>query len=227
MTFETKLNLLKMKPDQQQQTPTQADNASTGSPSATNSSHTTLDPSDGQQRINRPTTSFDLGASVPGGQSAATSEQVSYVNQAHQEGCFFANDKSCDQQGAGMQTSQSQSQSSSSSSGPATTSVQIQASTSSKSPNFKASEEPVSAGSVGGGAATTSDSSGSDSDSSSHSSSDEADIDEISDWDDYGAEKTRQNLVKLVDKIASSRYFSRRPRIAISKRSCSTSAIVP
>lgn len=53
----------------------------------------------------------------------------------------------------------------------------------------------------------SSDSGESDSDSSSDSSSKEADVDEISDWEDYGAERTRQNIVRFVDKIASSRYF--------------------
>lgn len=53
----------------------------------------------------------------------------------------------------------------------------------------------------------TSDTSDSEFNSSSDSSSDEADIDEISDWEDYGAERTRQNIVKFVDKVASSRYF--------------------
>lgn len=53
----------------------------------------------------------------------------------------------------------------------------------------------------------SSDSEDSDSDSSSDSSFDEADVDEISDWEDYGAEKTRQSIVRFVDKIASSRYF--------------------
>lgn len=52
----------------------------------------------------------------------------------------------------------------------------------------------------------SSDSDESDSDSSSDSSL-EADVDEISDWEDYGAEKTRQSIVRFVDKIASSRYF--------------------
>lgn len=54
---------------------------------------------------------------------------------------------------------------------------------------------------------STSDSDDSDSDSSSDSSFDEAEPNEISDWEDYGAEKTRQNIVKFVDRIASSRYF--------------------
>lgn len=54
---------------------------------------------------------------------------------------------------------------------------------------------------------STSDSEDSDSDSSSDESFDEAELNEISDWEDYGAEKTRQNIVKFVDKIASSRYF--------------------
>lgn len=53
----------------------------------------------------------------------------------------------------------------------------------------------------------SSDTDESDSDSSSDSSFDEAELNEISDWEDYGAEKTRQNIVKFVDKIASSRYF--------------------
>lgn len=53
----------------------------------------------------------------------------------------------------------------------------------------------------------SSNSDNSDSDSSSDSSFDEADANEISDWEDYGAEKTRQNIVRFVDKIASSRYF--------------------
>ena len=64
--------------------------------------------------------------------------------------------------------------------------------------------------SLSGSARTSGESSDSDdsnSDSSSDSSFDEADANEISDWEDYGAEKTRQNIVKLVDKIASSRYF--------------------
>lgn len=52
----------------------------------------------------------------------------------------------------------------------------------------------------------SSESDDSDSDSSSDSSV-EADVDEISDWEDYGAEKTRQSIVRFVDKIASSRYF--------------------
>ncbi|KAG9511052.1 Testis-expressed protein 2 [Fragariocoptes setiger] len=43
--------------------------------------------------------------------------------------------------------------------------------------------------------------------SSDSSSDDELDSDEISDWEDYGAERTRQTIVKFVDKIASSRYF--------------------
>lgn len=47
----------------------------------------------------------------------------------------------------------------------------------------------------------------SESDSSSDSSVDEADVDEISDWEDYGAEKTKQSILRFVDKIASSRYF--------------------
>uniref|UniRef100_A0A6G1SB53 Testis-expressed sequence 2 protein n=1 Tax=Aceria tosichella TaxID=561515 RepID=A0A6G1SB53_9ACAR len=54
---------------------------------------------------------------------------------------------------------------------------------------------------------STSDSEDSDSGSTSDSSFDEAELNEISDWEDYGAEKTRQNIVKFVDKIASSRYF--------------------
>jgi hypothetical protein len=54
---------------------------------------------------------------------------------------------------------------------------------------------------------STSDSENNDSDSTSDSSFDEAELNEISDWEDYGAEKTRQNIVKFVDKIASSRYF--------------------
>jgi len=53
----------------------------------------------------------------------------------------------------------------------------------------------------------SSDSEESEADSSSDSSFDEADVDEISDWEDYGAEKTRQSIVRFVDKIASSRYF--------------------
>lgn len=53
----------------------------------------------------------------------------------------------------------------------------------------------------------SSDSEDDDSDSSSDSSIGEADSNEISDWEEYGAEKTRQNIVKFVDKIASSRYF--------------------
>lgn len=53
----------------------------------------------------------------------------------------------------------------------------------------------------------SSDSDEDESDSSSDSSFDEADVDEISDWEDYGAEKTRQSIVRFVDKIASSRYF--------------------
>lgn len=56
------------------------------------------------------------------------------------------------------------------------------------------------------GESSDSDESGSDT-SSDSSTDDEGNHDEISDWEDYGAEKTRQNIVKLVDKIASSRYF--------------------
>lgn len=53
----------------------------------------------------------------------------------------------------------------------------------------------------------SSDSDEGESSSSSDSSCDEADVDEISDWEDYGAEKTRQSIVRFVDRIASSRYF--------------------
>lgn len=53
----------------------------------------------------------------------------------------------------------------------------------------------------------SSDSSDSDSDSSSESSLNDAAADEISDWEDYSSEKTRQNFVRFVDRIASSRYF--------------------
>lgn len=53
----------------------------------------------------------------------------------------------------------------------------------------------------------SSDTEDSDSILSSDSSSDEGDVDEISDWEDYGAERTRQTIVRFVDKIASSRYF--------------------
>lgn len=53
----------------------------------------------------------------------------------------------------------------------------------------------------------SSDSDERESDTSSDSSFEEGDANEISDWEDYGAEKTRQNIVKFVDRIASSRYF--------------------
>lgn len=53
----------------------------------------------------------------------------------------------------------------------------------------------------------SSDSDEAESNSSSDSSFEEGDANEISDWEDYGAEKTRQNIVKFVDRIASSRYF--------------------
>lgn len=52
----------------------------------------------------------------------------------------------------------------------------------------------------------SSESSNSESEYSS-ASYDGVDSNEISDWEDYGAEKTRQNIVKFVDRIASSRYF--------------------
>lgn len=63
-----------------------------------------------------------------------------------------------------------------------------------------------------GSARTSGESSNTDDESESDSSSDsslddDGNNDEISDWEDYGAEKTRQNIVKFVDKIASSRYF--------------------
>lgn len=136
MTFETKLNLLKIRPDNQGNTDSQS-----------------------------------LGT-----QSSSLNEQKS-DNQTNDVGSVndFSTDNSRDPTQFGA-TNDNQSASASSS--------------------VKFSEESA-----------TSESSDSDLDSSSDSSSGEADIDEISDWEDYGAERTRQNIVRFVDRVASSRYF--------------------
>lgn len=150
MTFETKLNLLKIK----------SDNSGTSNNSSSSSSQ---------------------GATSGANQSASTMNSSTCNNQAH--------------------TSQVSSESSSK-----FETISENNSTNPSSTSNKTSQ------SSSGSARTSGESSNTDDESESESSSDsslddDANNDEISDWEDYGAEKTRQNIVKFVDKIASSRYF--------------------
>lgn len=164
MTFETKLNLLKIKSDnsssnsgstvnqQSSSTSTNQTGSSSCPSSASNSQHTEV-----------PQTSASSASCSS--TSTSTTKDSNMFNDPSYE-CF--NNK---------ETSTSKQQTCLSSSGSTRTSGE------------------------------SSDSDESDSSSSSNSSFEEADVDEISDWEDYGAEKTRQSIVRFVDKIASSRYF--------------------
>lgn len=258
MTFETKLNLLKMKPtssstDQQQVNSEVSGSASSTNLSPTNSVTATTSASTSANSSNQATPDFDSKQQNPAASSSTCGEQGSFngdkismlTNQSDINGDYYNDnfaDRLSNQQASTISGPSSGSPMNTTTTATATTTTTSTTSaaassstmTSSAIPStlsqtepitistansmtgsasgihniFKSTEDSViSASSVGGGGGTTSDSSGSDSDSTSDSSSDEADIDEISDWEDYGAEKTRQNLVKLVDKIASSRYF--------------------
>lgn len=147
MTFETKLNLLKIKPDSQPNAET-ASSTCQANGQASSSYVPSSPPSDGTPKDH-------------GSLSDSSSENLSRENSNQ---CGISN---------------SENQSANSFTG------------------IKMSEEST----------TTSESSDSDLESSSESSYGDIDADEISDWEDYGAERTRQNIVKFVDKLASSRYF--------------------
>lgn len=240
MTFETKLNLLKMKPDSS----TSSSQSQTNAANATNSTTTSNNNNPSEQssslnnnnskpdsssttNINNNDNNSKSGPESKGNNNNSTMNnehparhRTTSSNQVNEAGGTCTNNKdssidctdNVDQNSNNNNLStggpnnstntnhhnNSEHQQSQQASPGASSSSTSSIGTSS----LKGSDEGE--GSAG---VTTSDSSDSDTDSSSESSSDEADIDEISDWEDYGAEKTRQNLVRLVDKIASSRYF--------------------
>lgn len=157
MTFETKLNLLKIKTDNSSR-----GESSANTTSASSSGTSTAMPNSGAQAESS-TTAVDK---QPGSIDSQTKESGASTNDS-------------------------------------TENIQRDSHLSGSKPIVSSSSASVRTS----GGSSTSDSEDGDSDSSSDSSFDEGDANEISDWEDYGAEKTRQNIVKFVDKIASSRYF--------------------
>lgn len=181
MTFETKLNLLKMKPD----------NPSVASSNAS---------ATGGQASNPPpatTTNDTSGSPASGSSTIASTNQQSYAQ--HQQMELQDNISTTTTASSRIDNDSSEMNLS------AAATVTMTGLDKWNRRSLSSSSAPASTRTSG--ESTSSDSDSSDSESSSGSSIKNLDLDEISDWEDYGAEKTRQSILRFVDKIASSRYF--------------------